>query len=114
MGWESHQPGVGRAVGGRRWSQLFLGHLSSASSPGASPQHYSASVRDSVKLGPALQRLLGISRISQALCRWPHKIQDMADGARANPKGFRKKVLVKRSTGQKDPRLRASPSKTSR
>ncbi|XP_034358822.1 group IIF secretory phospholipase A2 [Arvicanthis niloticus] len=38
----------------------------------------------------------------------------MADGAQANPKGFRKKVLVKHATGRKSPSLRASPSKTSR
>ncbi|XP_050006483.1 group IIF secretory phospholipase A2 [Alexandromys fortis] len=39
----------------------------------------------------------------------------MADGARANPKGFRKKALVKHPTGWKRPSLRASsPFRTSR
>nr|XP_020038892.1 group IIF secretory phospholipase A2 [Castor canadensis] len=33
----------------------------------------------------------------------------MADGAQANPKGFRKKVLVRRSSEGRGPSLRASP-----
>ncbi|XP_021486417.1 group IIF secretory phospholipase A2 [Meriones unguiculatus] len=38
----------------------------------------------------------------------------MADGEQANPKGFRKKVLVKPSTRRKSPSLGASSSKISR
>ncbi|XP_001501736.1 group IIF secretory phospholipase A2 isoform X1 [Equus caballus] len=39
----------------------------------------------------------------------------MADGAQANPKGFRKKVLVSYPSGRRGPSLRASsPSRTSR
>uniref|UniRef100_A0A8C4M550 Phospholipase A2 n=1 Tax=Equus asinus asinus TaxID=83772 RepID=A0A8C4M550_EQUAS len=110
------QVAVGRVVvvGGRGWSLLFLGCVSPASYPGASPWHYSASVRGS-ELGPAPQGLRSRLRTLQALCCWPLGTQNMADGAQANPKGFRKKVLVSYPSGRRGPSLRASsPSRISR
>lgn len=101
--------------GGRRRSLLFLGHVSPASCSRALPWHYRASVGSSVKLEPAPQSLWSRLRIFGALCRWPPRTQNMADGAQANPKGFKKKVLVRHPFGWRGPSLRASSAlRTSR
>lgn len=101
--------------GGRRRSLLFLGHVSPASRSGALPWHYPASVGGSVKLEPAPQSLWSRLRIFGALCCWPPRTQNMADGAQANPKGFKKKVLVRHPFGWRGPSLRASSAlRTSR
>lgn len=118
LGWGLYQAAVGRAVAvvarGRRWSLLFLGHVSPSSCPGALPWHYPVSVGGSEKLGPTPQSFWSRSQTFGALCCWPPRTQNMADGAQANPKGFRKKVLVKHPSGWRGPNLRASSSRTSR
>lgn len=102
-------------VGGRRWSLLFLGHVSPASCPGARPRHYPPSVGGSAKLEPAPQSLWSRSRTFGALCRWPPRTQSMAGGAQANPKGCRRKVLGRHSSRWRGPSLKASsPVRTSR
>lgn len=117
QGWGLHQAAVGRVevvVGGRGWSLLFLGHVSPASCPGALPLPDPASVGGSEKLGPTPQSLWSISQTFGALCRWPPRTLNMADGVQANPKGFRKMVLVRHPSGWRGPNLRASSSRTSR
>ena len=99
---------------GGRWSLLFLGHVSPASCPGALPRHYSATA--TARSWGLLPRLWGGSRLSlSALCSWPPRTQNMADGAQANPKEFRKKGLVRQPSGWRGPSLRASsPLRNSR
>uniref|UniRef100_A0A8D1HHM6 Phospholipase A2 n=1 Tax=Sus scrofa TaxID=9823 RepID=A0A8D1HHM6_PIG len=64
--------------------------------------------RGSEKLGPVPWSLWSAFQGLHDLCRWLLKTQNMADGARANPKGFRKKALVRRPSGWR------GPSRTSR
>uniref|UniRef100_A0A7N9C8Q4 Phospholipase A2 n=1 Tax=Macaca fascicularis TaxID=9541 RepID=A0A7N9C8Q4_MACFA len=59
--------------------------------------------------------LWSVSQTFQDLCCWPPRTRNMADGAQANPKAFKKKVLDRCSSGWRGPRFRAScPSRTPR
>lgn len=107
--------GQGGGSGREEVEPPFLGHVSPASCPGAQPRHCAATVCHGVKLGPAAQSFWSGSQVLRALCRWPLRTQDMADGAQANPKGFRKKMPVRHPVAGRGASLRTqAPSRTSR
>lgn len=111
----SGQGGAMVVGGGRRRGLLFLGHLSPAFCSGALPRAILPVLSGSVKLRPAPRGLWSTSWTFGALCLWTPRTQNMADGAQVNPKGFKKKVLVRHPVGWRGPSLRASsPLRTSR
>ena len=59
-------------------------------------------------LGPVPRSHRSRLRTLRALCRWPPRTQKMPDGAPANPKGCRKKGLVRQTPGRRGPSLRTS------
>ena len=70
-------------------------------------------VCSSETLGPVPRSLRSGLRTLRALCRWPPRTQKMPDGAPANPKGCKKKGLVRHPPGRRGPSIRTS-SRTSR